>query len=72
MVDLTTGDIFEGEWENGLKEGHGKLKRKLEKTIIDGIWHEDEIQKTLSCTVNNPDQEQKKYQKSIKAKIEKN
>ena len=39
QVEKNTGEIFIGQWKDGLKEGPGKLHRPQKNVIVDAVWH---------------------------------
>jgi hypothetical protein len=38
---MSNGDVYQGFFKNGMKNGKGILKLESEKKIFEGIWQND-------------------------------
>jgi hypothetical protein len=44
---MKTGETYEGYWKNDMKDGRGRLIKKKEGKIIQGLWTNDILKKEL-------------------------
>lgn len=42
-LKMSNGDVYNGMFENNMKNGHGILELKSEKKIIKGIWADNHL-----------------------------